>query len=322
MFKSNPSDHLRLRWPSLKPGDGVSIVAPGFKCKQGELKGAIQFVESLGLRPFVPKPLFAKHHLLSAPDSIRWGHFKGALEDPQTQAIWCVRAGYGAIRLLPQLSQLKRPEQIKVLLGYSDTTTLHAYVNQHWDWPSLHAPLLDRLGAGKSPQSEVMEVKRILFGQNQEAIFGGLRPENEAARKWLKMSKRLQAVVCGGNLTVIGSSVGTPWSLKTNDRFLFLEDIGERPHRVDRMLTQLGQAGFFFQTKAVLLGDFLHHLPEEKRRVWRVLRDWAEAVPCPVFSGLPVGHGLRQRTLPLGTSAILTGETTRARLVVQTGCQA
>ncbi|MGZ3723560.1 MAG: S66 peptidase family protein [Bdellovibrionales bacterium] len=292
-----------MRLEAIQPGDIVDVVAPASACTKEELKLGIRALHALGLVPRVPKDIFAKSLLFSNSDDKRLAQFKKAIYARDSRFIWCVRGGYGAIRLMPEIAKWKRPAHSKILLGYSDITTLHVYLNQKWKWPTLHGPLLDRLGRNALTPSEAKELFGLLYGGQSEVVFKNLKPLNKAARQ----KKSLRAPVLGGNMTVLQSGLGTPSSLRPRGDIIFFEDTGERPHRVDRMLAQFAQAGWFDGARAILLGQFMLNNPKDRRGLWNdVFPRFAAEMKIPVLAGMPVGHDPRaQRTLPFNTPAVL-----------------
>ena len=150
---------------------------------------------------------------------------------------------------------------------------------------------------------EVRELLGLLYGLTPEVEFAGLKPMNKAARQ----SRLVRAPILGGNMTVLQSSLGTPSALRVKGHLLFFEDLGERPHRVDRMLTQFSQAGWFKNCRGVLLGDFLLKDNRDRRQLWSdVFARFARESKVPLIAGLPVGHDPRRNhTLPLNTPAEL-----------------
>lgn len=288
-------------WNPLQIGDTVEVIAPAWRCSPEELNTAIKKLESWGLVPRVPSDLFGKpSHPFAQTDEIRLQHLKQALYSSESKVIWCVRGGYGSLRLLPQLNRMKRPSRCKLLIGLSDITSLHLLLNQKWKWPTLHGPLLDRFGRQNNTDSAL---KKILFGRTQEVHFSSLQPMNQAARK----AQTLKGPIVGGNLTTLVSSLATPWQIRTRGQILFFEEVGERGYRVDRMLTQLEQAQLLAGVKAIIFGQFRGGEEKNGRELWRqVKRDFAEKMPFPVLRGLPSGHGVIQKPLPLGVSATLS----------------
>ncbi len=283
---------------SIQPGQIVDVIAPASACTRQELNKAVKAIEQLGLKPRVPKDLIVKMPLFSNTDARRWVHLQRALTAPDSNLIWCLRGGYGAIRLMPQLRELKKPVRPKILLGYSDISSLHLHLNQHWRWPSLHGPVLASLSRVRGYSADLQELFDVLSGYQGQVRFENLHPLNAAARR----KGLVEARTIGGNMTVLQSSLGTPSALKPAGHFLFFEDLNERPHRVDRMLTQFAQAGWFDKCRAVVLGEFILTKARDRRELWEdVFKRFANSVDIPVVSGLPVGHGARNRVLPLGT---------------------
>jgi muramoyltetrapeptide carboxypeptidase len=298
--------------PHLEEGSIVDIVAPASACERSELKGAIQFVKSLGLKARVsPKIFHGQTRILAATDEERFGQLKAALLAKDSAAIWCIRGGYGSIRLLPELAKLKRPSRPKLFLGYSDITTLHIFLNQVWKWPTIHSPMVGRFGRGDATAKELKDVKSILFGPF-ENFKHELTPLNKAA----KQSGVIRSSVIGGNLITLQSSLGTPWSFRPDGKILLFEDLGEKPHRLDRVFVQAEQAGWFKKAKAVVLGDFLYPVAVDRRMIWNdVIPRFAEGLKIPVFKDLPSGHGKVNRPIPFLTQATLkTGSSSKLEI--------
>jgi muramoyltetrapeptide carboxypeptidase len=305
-------------WKALKAGDIVDVVAPASACKPAELQKGIEFLKSLGLNPRVPKDLFRNVPLFSNTDAYRFEHLKNAILAKDSKVIWCTRGGYGSLRLLPLLQKLKRPSQTKLFIGLSDVTSLHMFFNQNWDWPTVHGPMVSRLGSGRARSSEVNEVCRLIFGEISQIEFKNLLPMNEMALK----TKIIRAPVVGGNLETIASSQGTPWALEGRGKILFIEEVNERGYRIDRKFQNLIQSEALRGIKAVLFGDFIGGAePESGELAWKnVLKDFSQSLKVPVFKGLRSGHGELQRPLPLNTkSVLLTGR--RGKLSCATGAE-
>jgi muramoyltetrapeptide carboxypeptidase len=299
----------------LRPGDIVDVVAPGFRCSSESLRAGVEFLRRLGLEPRVPRALFGEDLLCANSDAQRYQQLKRALFARDSRCVWCVRGGYGAIRLIDALSRLKPPARRKLFVGYSDATTLHYLLNQHWHWPSLHGPLLDRLGSGSVRAEELGELRAVLLGGLRQVRFAGLTPLNAAARK----RQVVRSKVFGGNLTVLQTTVGTALERRPR-QILFLEDVGERGYRIDRMLQHLSLAGALRGVKAIVFGDFIGgREPDGRTLVRAVLQRFASEQTIPVLLGLDAGHGERHRPvffdtraeLSCGASPSLTIETAR-----------
>lgn len=287
--------------PLLRPGDIVDVVAPGFRCAPESLHAGIEFLRGFGLSPRVPRSLFGPDLLCAHSDRVRFEHLRRAFATPDSRCIWCIRAGYGAIRLVERLMRLAPPPRRKLFIGYSDATTLHYFLNHHWGWPSLHGPLLDRLGSGTVRVEELAELNAVLLGGLRRVEFTGLLPLNSAARRRQVVRSRL----FGGNLTVLQTTLGTALQRRPR-QILFLEDVGERGYRIDRMLQHLAQAGALAQVRAVVFGAFVGGLEQDGRTlVPQVLERFAREQRFPVLMGMDAGHGDHQRPVFLHTPAEL-----------------
>lgn len=288
---------------ALQPGDVIDVVAPASRFPMADLNRAVKMLRRMGFYPRVPRNILRPTALHANRDEVRLAHLKRALLSPDSAAVWCARGGYGSMRLLPAMKKWSRPKRAKILIGFSDITSLHTFVNQEWNWPSLHASVLVRLGRGEIEGREFKSLMGLLTGRSQVIDFLALRPLNSIARR----NRSISGVVRGGNMAVLQAGLGTPFKLHPKDSILFFEDIGERPHRVDRMLTQMTQAGFFNQARAVVFGDFELDKAEDRRVLMsEVFKPFAQSVKIPVVMGMPVGHHpKRQMPLPLNTRAHL-----------------
>lgn len=304
-------------WKFFNEGDIIDVVAPGYPSQEHEIDGAREFLLKWGLQPRIPKGLIKPHFLHAHEDEARFSFLKAAIESKDSRVIWCLRGGYGSNRLVPMLAKMKKPKEAKLLIGISDITSLHTFLIQEWGWATLHGPLLDHMGRGLAPAKLEKELKQVLFGAQSEVDFKKLKPLNEAARKVSSLRSR----VVGGNLTVLQSSLGTPWQIETQNRLLFVEDIGERGYRIDRMFEQFRQAGLFKKCHGLILGDFLGGVEPgaQKNNFSLVFKRWASDLEIPIFLGLEAGHGVMQRPLPLNTPCVLSVHNGKGRLVVQTG---
>jgi muramoyltetrapeptide carboxypeptidase len=280
------------RSPLLRAGDIVDVVAPGSRCADERLAAGVEFLRGLGLRPRVPPTLFGRDLLCANSDRARLELLRRALAARDSRCVWCVRGGYGAIRLVEPLLRLAPPRR-KLFVGYSDATTLHYLINHHWNWPSLHGPLLDRLGTPDVPAPEIEELRAVLLGAAPTTTFSGLTALNAAARRGGSVRSR----VFGGNLTVLQTVVGTRLQ-RAPRQILFLEDTGERAYRVDRTLQHLTQAGVIAPLRAIVFGTFTGgDEPDGRNLVEAVLRRFAHEQAIPVLLGMHAGHGPYQRPL-------------------------
>ncbi len=223
--------------------------------------------------------VFDREGFLAGSDARRLAELHAALADPGVDAIACARGGYGAMRLLPSIDlELVRSSR-KLLVGFSDITALHA-VWQRAGLRSLHGSMISALG-----RSSEGRVERWTRAVEDHVPFTG----HGAA---LRTRGRVTAPLVGGNLAVLAALVGTPFATPVDGCVLLIEDVGEAPYRVDRMLTSLRLAGVLDRVAGVLVGDFTRCDPrEDQRSVDEVLADRLGDLPVPVLGRVPIGHG-------------------------------
>lgn len=293
----------------------IHIVAPGMPYDPGELKKSLSIVKGWGFDVIQPAGLLKKDHpICSSSRDSRWQHLQEALMSEESSIIWSVRGGYGSLHLIPFLQKIKKPKTPKLFIGFSDNTTLHQFFNQQWNWSTWHGPHLDRLY--KLNSANLSNLKKLLTGKKQQQIFSDLKPLNQKA----KGVKVLRAKILGGNLITLQSSLATQNQLNCQKRILFIEDIGERGYRIDRVLEHFQQAGIFKGITAMIVGPFVSGLePNGKDLTRNVLQEFAERQKFPIFSGIKSGHILYSQILPLETAAILQKKSSSFQLSVSTG---
>lgn len=284
--------------PILKPSDSVELIAPASRCSDSQLLEFKGLLESWQLNCIVKEDIFGKDLLCANTDEARFDHLKNALLNPETKAIICARGGYGAIRLIPKLAELRPPATPKIFVGMSDTTCLQLYLQQQWGWPTIHgAAAPDRFS-----QESIASLKSILFGEVNYVEFTQLKPLNQQAKE----NRIIESRVTGGNLAIIQSGIGTCWQMDGRNKLILLEDIGERGYRVDRMLEHLQQANIFKGAAAILLADFLGgEEPDGTSLIQPVLARFAEHRDIPVVQMQGIGHGRINFPVPFETSAQL-----------------
>src|SRR6185437_16010901 len=164
-------------WVPLKRGDLVDVVAPGFGLSEDRLQGAVRFLHDIGLQARVPRDILGDDVVCAQKDAIRLEHLKAAILAQDSRAVWCLRGGYGLIRLIDSVAKIKKP-RAKLFVGYSDAVTLHNFLNQFWKWPTLHGPLLDRLGQRTLPEEQVNQLLDVVFGRRTSVTHTNLIPMN------------------------------------------------------------------------------------------------------------------------------------------------
>ena len=303
-------------WKALQRGDMIDVVAPAWPTSLSEMQKGIDFFKKQGFTIRLQKNILKKDFIYASGLKSRQEGLKQAIFAKDSKAILCLRGGYGSLHLLPLLMKLKKPKTCKVLIGSSDISVLHYFVNQKWNWPSLHGPMLFRLGDTNQPIKEKREFVKVLKGKTSTLHYKSLKPVNAAAKK----AQTIKAPIIGGNLMTLQSMIGTKLSVKAKDKILFLEEVGERAYRVDRILHHFLLSRVFLGVKAVVLGDFLQS-DEHQVLMSHTLLRFFSSLKCPVFKGLPCGHGSLQRLLPLNTSCTLRSSKKGAEMLCHTGAK-
>jgi len=275
-------------WSVLQKNDIVDIIAPASHSPLNRLDDGIRWIEDLGLIPHVPEDIIKSDAFFAAPLEIQLRHLKRAIYS-DSKAIWCLRGGYGSMRLVPHLLKLRPPKKPKLFVGFSDITSLHLFFSQQWGWPVIHGRTISQLHPDLAHTPDRKFLKDMIFGKKKEMTFRNLKPLNEHAL----INRTVEGSITGGNLRILQSSLGTSWELKAKGKILFIEDVGERGYSIDRMLEQMIQAKVIDKgLKAVVFGDFTEGLEKDGKDLTDVaLKRFAERVSYPVLKGLPVGHG-------------------------------
>jgi muramoyltetrapeptide carboxypeptidase len=269
------------------------VVAPAGPFDPDKFAGGLAVVRAWGLVPEPAPHVRDREGHLAGADALRAADLAACLADPDLKAVICARGGYGCLRLLPLIEDLELTGPAKWLIGFSDITVLHQFLNQRAGWATLHGPMVTTLATADAVSRD--HLWSILSG----AADASLRyPLGEALLPGV-----VRGVVSGGNLTTLCHLLGTPYQPDFTGRLLFLEDVGEAPYRIDRMLTQMTLAGCLEGVAGVVLGQFTDGGAwGEIRRVFM-----ERLAPCgvPLAAGLAAGHGAPNMALPLGLPATL-----------------
>ncbi len=293
------------RPPALNPGDKVAIVAPCAAVNPQSLERGAQVLANMGYRVEVSPRALDRDDILAGTDSVRAAEMARFFADPLVKAIFVARGGYGCGRLLPLLDFAAFARQPKIFIGFSDVTfLLNALVGQS-RLVCFHGPTVAMdLARGLSATS-LTHMKDVLEGttplplalQAQEVLQGG----------------SAQGLLVGGCMSVVVAMLGTSFAPSFEGRILLLEDIGEKPYRVDRMLTQLAQSGALSKVAAVVFGGMrgCDDTEDERRLIRRFVREQTCALGVPVLAGLNVGHSTENLTIPLGVQVTVDGQNGR-----------
>lgn len=299
----------RLR--RLEAGDRIAFVAPASGVSKDEVDRATAGLAALGLRASYDDSIFLKDRFTAGDALARAEAIHGALRDPDIAALIAVRGGYGSAQLLPLLDATLVQSARKPLIGYSDITALLCLYLQN-GLTAIHGPMADRRLSRGPEGFDVDSFQRVAMSGS---AAGELRPPQLEAMH----AGTAQGVLVGGTLTQLMALMGTPWAFEPpRDSILFLEDIGERPYRIHRLLTQAAQAGIFKHARGVVLGEFPGcNEPGGDPAIVDVLREFTGALRVPVLFNFPSGHTSGPTwTLPFGVKVeVVSGPSAMVRIL-------
>jgi muramoyltetrapeptide carboxypeptidase len=280
----------------IKKGDMVDIIAPAGFSGPERLVKAVAELSKWGLLSRTNIDFSSFHPYHSDEDEVRFNDLKNAIYS-DSKIIWCLRGGYGSARLLEKLSKLKKPKTAKILIGYSDITALHLFLNQKWGWQTIHGPMITSFSDAQFEKKCLTEIKNLLLTNKVQNEFK-LTPLNYAAETTKSI---IAGELLGGNLAMVQSLFGTRFELKAKDRIIFLEDVNEKGYQVDRMLNHLSMSGSLSKAKAIVLGDFSGGEESSgENNVPFALTRFALLQKIPVYRSSEFGHGKINRPLVIG----------------------
>jgi muramoyltetrapeptide carboxypeptidase len=285
---------------ALRPGESVAVIAPAGPFDRESFEAGVAVIAERYRVQYDPG-IFLRHRYLAGDDQRRLAELNHALADHSIRGIFCARGGYGTMRLLQKLQPQRGTGSAtlaKPLVGFSDITALHQW-RQSQGIVSIHGPVLTQLGRLGRPTSE--------------RLFS-LLESNAPAKPLHGTTSFVEGIaegpLLGGNLSVFTRLLGTPFMPALDGAVLLLEDVGERPYRLDRMWTHLELAGVFRKVSGIALGSFTHC--EERDAAYssqEVLRELAVATGLPCAIGFPIGHGDINEPVPLGVRVRLDATT-------------
>jgi muramoyltetrapeptide carboxypeptidase len=285
----------------LKSGDTISIVAPAGTVKQRtEFENGIAALERMGFRVRYQDRIFQSFRYLAGNDQERAEELMRSFEDPSIQAVMALRGGYGCSRLVPLLLEKRLRQYPKVFIGFSDSTTLHLFFRRRFGWVTIHGPMAASLSNIAAAEED--HLASLLTDPKYRPTF-----QFNQLETW--SPGLAEGIIVGGCLSIIAASIGTSYEIKTEGKILFLEDQGEAPYRLDRMLTHLYLAGKLQNVAGILLGSFLDCEPERKDYTAAdALRDILIGLKVPILAGFPAGHGRENWAIPFGVRVRLNAD--------------
>jgi len=291
--------------PALRPGDAISIVAPASSPKRDRFEAAMANLTALGYRPKVYRDFCTPHGFLSGTDDERIAELEAAFRDPETTMVLAVRGGYGCGRIVDRVDFSLLTARPKIVCGYSDLTALHAAIQRRCGLLSFHGPnLVAGLGAGEEEKAAETAASFAMFrGVSVSELTGPFQSSLQALHPGIATGHLI-----GGNLAVLLSLLGTPDEPDFNGAILMIEDTGEAPYRVDRLLTQLRTSGRLGKMAGAVLGYFSDYDKDARPTADEVLAEFFGPLGVPVIAGAPFGHEHPNLPLPMGATVRLDAD--------------
>ena len=274
----------------MKNGGVLGVAAPSSPFDETAFQQGISMLEFMGFQMRIPDGIFERDGFLAGTDAQRAAVLHGLFRNPEVQGIVCARGGYGSMRLLSLLDFDLIASNPKPLIGFSDVTALLETIHGKTGLVCFHGPVVTSLaktdGAGLKGFEDIL--KEGVWGM--EGSGGAVIREGSA-----------EGLLKGGNLTTLCHLTGTAFAPKLDGSILMLEDVGEAPYRIDRMLTQMKMAGLFDHVRAVVAGRF--DRCGEARDITEVFRRAFQDFHIPVVLDFPFGHGSENLAFPVGGRA-------------------
>ena len=280
--------------PYLKPGDLVSIAAPARWVDPEDIKNFLSLLEQEGLKT-ITGSIFTRHHQYAGEDKDRLDDLQKMLDHPDIKAIFCARGGYGTMRLLDKIDLKGFAEHPKWVVGFSDITALHAYLQMRIGVASVHAAMPYTL-------KDVTDTKNPAV----ESLFGVLKgefPSYSVPAHSLNRKGKSSGILLGGNLSLLYSLTGTLFQFPTKGAILFLEEVDEYLYHIDRMMQNLKLAGMLENLAGLVVGGLTdmhdNEVPFGKNAA-EIIREAVEEFDFPVCFDFPAGHVEGNMAMVLG----------------------
>ncbi len=296
MSMNAQNNFMKLKTPpSLQKGDTIVILAPAgiLKNRKHIIDKAKKLAQSWGLKVVYGKHMFNQSHHFSGTDEQRCQDFQDALDNPNIKAIWSARGGYGSVRILDKLDFSKFIENPKWVIGYSDITAFHNHIH-NLGVETIHGIM----GTSLQDKPEVIaksiaSLKKILFGESLSYKI--------LASKYNKLGS-FKGELVGGNIAILASMLGSDSQISTENKVLFIEEIGEYKYSIDRMLQSLKRAGYFTKVSGVIVGDMTKVKKNSTPWGSSIEQLILDVIPkdIPVIFNFPAGHEPDNRALIMG----------------------
>lgn len=294
--------------PSLQKGDTIAIVSTARKNIDDNLKPAIDLLHSWGLEVLIGKTIGLNNNQLAGTDEERAADFQQQLDNPNIKAIWCVRGGYGTVRMIDLLDFTKFKQSPKWIVGFSDVTVIHSYIN-NLNIATIHGAM--PITVGKASAESIESLRKSLFGEslNYEIPFS---PANRLGNT--------KGEIVGGNLSILYSLMGSNAQIDCKGKILFIEDLDEYLYHIDRMMMSLKRCGCFEDLNGLIVGTMTkmkdNDIPWGKNAN-QIIEDITKDYSFPVLYNFPAGHFRDNRALIFGKQVSLEISKESSKLIFE-----
>lgn len=308
-------DKLRLpliKPPALKTGDTIAISAPaGAVWDDAQIEKFVSIMENSGFQVKRGQTLKEKYGYFAGTDEFRASEINKFFLDKSVNAIFCMKGGWGCAKILDKLNFEVIKNNPKVIMGFSDITSLLIAINAKTGMATYHGPV------GNSGWNDftIKYVKEVLVDKK---IVSYTYPEEETDKYYTINEGKATGILVGGNLTVLASMIGSEYLPDWKNKILFLEETGEEPYRIDRMLTQLKLAGVLKNISGFVFGKCVKCEAEEPEKAFtlqQVLEQHIKPLGIPAFYGAMIGHIVNKYTIPIGINAEIDASTGSIKLL-------
>ena len=285
-----------IKPPKINPGDAVGVVAPAGPFDPALFQKGVAALEAMGYRVFQPDGLTVKNRFLAGPDAHRAGLINQMFADQDIKAVFCARGGYGSLRILDLVDYDLIRKHPKVFVGFSDISALLGVLMDQCGLTVFHGPVVTMLGKEDKETAAGLEAALTATAPMAIPAFSGS----------VISAGSCMGVVRGGNLATLCHLVGTPYAPDFSGSIVVLEDVGEAPYKIDRMLCQMRMAGCFDGAAGLALGTFTDC--GDNGDALAVFSDVFKDTGIPILAGFDIGHGSINLTFPMGIPAVLDTE--------------
>jgi muramoyltetrapeptide carboxypeptidase len=298
LFQNNHKKGDEYMFKKIDEGCTIGIVSPAYIPNQDNLISGVKYLQNRTYNVRTGENIDKEHGYFAGTEEQRLDDLHDMYTDPGVKMIFCTRGGWGGLRMIDRIGYQLIAENPKPLIGYSDITTLQMSIYRMTGVPSISGPMVSvEFGKGIHPFTEEHFWGQVL-NKDIEYVF------NWSETKTIDLKPgRTDGILLGGCLSMICGLLGTPYCPDFTDTILFIEDVGEKPYKIDRYLAQLRQAGVFNQIQGLILGEFLDCEPDKDETsftVDEILMEYFSNAKYPVLMDFPYGHGDIKFSMPIG----------------------